>query len=198
MRIPDLGIVKNIAVGIFVAVTAAGSMAGYVKSGALEDFELIKGSPRAIEERKDSEGTEQTEAVPDERAGSSYAEVPQEGSADVSSNERSPAEGVDHSSGEVPPGAAGSSSDPSAPNDEGQVRSSEQIGTDSYAGLIDLNSADRSELETLKGIGPAKASAILEYRRMYGGFVCKEEIMEVKGIGQATYDKIKDKIYVKE
>ncbi|MBQ3578705.1 MAG: helix-hairpin-helix domain-containing protein [Firmicutes bacterium] len=160
MRIPDLGIVKNIAVGIFVAVTAAGSMAGYVKSGALEDFELIKGSPLAIEERQDSAGTEQTEAVPDERAGSS--------------------------------------SDPSAPNDEGQVRSSGQIGPDAYAGLIDLNSADRSELETLKGIGPAKASAILEYRRMYGGFVCKEEIMEVKGIGQATYDKIKDKIYVKE
>ena len=172
MRIPDLGIVKNIAVGIFVAVTAAGSMAGYVKSGALEDFELIKGSPRAFEERKDSEGTEQTEAPPDERA--------------------------DHPSEEVPPGAAGSSSDPPAPADEGPVRSSGPIDTDSYAGLIDLNSADRSELETLKGIGPAKASAILEYRRMYGGFVCKEEIMEVKGIGQATYDKIKDKIYVKE
>ncbi|MBQ6013577.1 MAG: helix-hairpin-helix domain-containing protein [Firmicutes bacterium] len=172
MRIPDLGIVKNIAVGMFVAVTAAGSMAGYVKSGALEDFELIKGSPLAIEERQDSEVKEQTEAVP--------------------------AEGADHSLEDAPPGAAGSSSDPSAPADEGPARSSGPIDPGAYAGLIDLNSADRSELETLKGIGPAKASAILEYRRMYGGFVCKEEIMEVKGIGQATYDKIKDKIYVKE
>ncbi|MBQ5436131.1 MAG: helix-hairpin-helix domain-containing protein, partial [Firmicutes bacterium] len=112
--------------------------------------------------------------------------------------EAAPVEGVDNYSGEAPLSAEGSSSDPSAHADEGPARSSGPIGTDSYAGLIDLNSADRSELETLKGIGPAKASAILEYRRMYGGFVCKEEIMEVKGIGQATYDKIKDKIYVKE
>lgn len=62
--------------------------------------------------------------------------------------------------------------------------------------LIDLNSATQEELETLPGIGPAKARAILEYRRQYGGFVSAEEIMEVRGIGQATYDKIKDRITV--
>ncbi|MBQ1524423.1 MAG: hypothetical protein IIZ55_04730, partial [Firmicutes bacterium] len=76
MRIPDLGIVKNIAVGIFVAVTAAGSMAGYVKSGALEDFELIKGSPRAFEERQDSEVKEQTEAAPVEGVDNYSGEAP--------------------------------------------------------------------------------------------------------------------------
>ena len=61
-------------------------------------------------------------------------------------------------------------------------------------GLIDLNSAGVEELISLPGIGEVKARAIIAYRDAYGGFVAAEEIMEVKGIGQATYDKIKDRI----
>ena len=61
---------------------------------------------------------------------------------------------------------------------------------------IDLNSATEEQLCTLKGIGPAKAGAILDYRENYGGFVCVEEIMEVKGIGPGTFEKIRDFIYV--
>ena len=61
-------------------------------------------------------------------------------------------------------------------------------------GLININTASQSELETLPGIGPVKAKAIIEYRRSYKGFVAKEEIMEVRGIGPATYEKIKDRI----
>ena len=53
------------------------------------------------------------------------------------------------------------------------------------------------ELESLPGIGPVKARAILEYRSVYGRFVTSEEIMEVRGIGQATYEKIKDRITVR-
>lgn len=63
-------------------------------------------------------------------------------------------------------------------------------------GRIDLNTASAEELETLKGIGPTKASAIIEYRERYGGFTCIEEITEVKGIGEKTFEKIKDRIYV--
>ena len=74
-----------------------------------------------------------------------------------------------------------------AENDESTDRS----------GLIDLNSATQEELESLPGIGPVKAKAILEYRIVYGRFVTSEEIMEVHGIGQATYDKIKDRITVR-
>ena len=62
--------------------------------------------------------------------------------------------------------------------------------------LININTADRAELESLPGIGPVKAKAIMEYRSRYKGFVAKEEIMEVKGIGPATYEKIKDKITI--
>ncbi len=63
---------------------------------------------------------------------------------------------------------------------------------------IDLNAATLDELCTLKGIGPAKAQAILDYRDAYGGFVCVEEIMEVKGIGESTFAKIKDYLYIPE
>ena len=63
-------------------------------------------------------------------------------------------------------------------------------------GRIDLNAATLDELCGLNGIGPVKAQAILDYRDNYGGFVCVEEIMEVKGIGESTYNKIKDYLYV--
>ncbi len=63
-----------------------------------------------------------------------------------------------------------------------------------YPGLININTAGQTELESLPGIGPVKAKAIIEYRKAYKGFVAPEEIMEVRGIGKATYQKIKDLI----
>ena len=65
-------------------------------------------------------------------------------------------------------------------------------------GKIDLNSASSSELEELNGIGPAKAQAIIDYRDKYGCFMYVEELLQVKGIGQATYDKIKDFVYAEK
>ena len=62
--------------------------------------------------------------------------------------------------------------------------------------LIDLNSASSEELQKLSGIGPAKAQLIIEYREFTGGFVCTEEIMEVRGIGPGIFERIKDNIYV--
>ena len=49
---------------------------------------------------------------------------------------------------------------------------------------------------TLPGIGEAKAEAILAYREEYGGFSSIEEIMNVSGIKESTFSKIKDKISV--
>lgn len=67
-----------------------------------------------------------------------------------------------------------------------------------HSGLIDINSAGPEELQTLKGIGPAKAKAIIDYRKRYGGFTCIEEITEVKGIGEKTFEKLKDMICVSD
>jgi competence protein ComEA len=60
----------------------------------------------------------------------------------------------------------------------------------SAPGLIDLNEASQSQLETLPGIGPSKAKAILSYREKLGGFRSLDQLLEVKGIGQKVYERI--------
>jgi len=63
-------------------------------------------------------------------------------------------------------------------------------------GLININNATMSELETLKGIGPSTASAIIEYRENIKEFEKIEDIMNVSGIGEATFNSIKNDITV--
>lgn len=62
--------------------------------------------------------------------------------------------------------------------------------------LIDINNASIEELMTLPGIGEMKAAAIIEYRERIGAFERIEDIMNISGIKQAAFDKIKDKIKV--
>ena len=64
-------------------------------------------------------------------------------------------------------------------------------------GKINLNSATESELQTLPGIGPSKASAILEYRETNGSFKTIEDLMEISGIGDKTFEKLKEHITVR-
>jgi competence protein ComEA len=70
--------------------------------------------------------------------------------------------------------------------------------TESPSYLIDINYATAEELETLPGIGPTLALRIVQYREEHGPFQTIEDIMNVSGIGQATFEKIKDYIYVSE
>lgn len=65
-------------------------------------------------------------------------------------------------------------------------------------GGIDLNTASPEELETLPGIGPVKARAIVDYRAQAGGFGSVPQLMEVTGIGPATYESIRDLVYVEQ
>lgn len=60
--------------------------------------------------------------------------------------------------------------------------------------LINLNSADSSQLEVLPGIGPALAQRILDFRNNNGLFRSIEEIMNVTGIGEKRFDSIKEYI----
>lgn len=62
------------------------------------------------------------------------------------------------------------------------------------SGRIDLNSATAEELCLLPGIGPVRAEAIVAYREENGPFRQTADIMNVRGIGQATFDKLKDYI----
>lgn len=63
-------------------------------------------------------------------------------------------------------------------------------------GLININTASQAELETLPRIGPAIAQRIIEYRTANGPFSSIEQIMNVRGIGPATFAQIKDFITV--
>jgi len=62
---------------------------------------------------------------------------------------------------------------------------------------IDINKASVQELDTLPGIGPAKAQKIVDYREQNGSFKSIEDIQEVSGIGPATFENIKDLITVR-
>ncbi|MBO5096660.1 MAG: helix-hairpin-helix domain-containing protein [Bacilli bacterium] len=61
---------------------------------------------------------------------------------------------------------------------------------------ISLNKSTLKELMTLSGIGESKAKAIIEYREKNNGFKSIEEIKNVSGIGNSTYEKIKDNITI--
>ncbi len=62
---------------------------------------------------------------------------------------------------------------------------------------ININTADEVELMMLKGIGEAKAKAIIEYREAQS-FETIEDLMKVSGIGEKTFENIKDRITVGE
>ena len=61
---------------------------------------------------------------------------------------------------------------------------------------VNINTADKSLLMTLPGIGEGKASDIIEYRESHGGFTDVKDITNVSGIGESTFAKLKDKITV--
>jgi comEA protein len=61
---------------------------------------------------------------------------------------------------------------------------------------INLNSATSEQLQAIPGIGPATAKAILEYRTKVGKFNKIDEIINVKGIGEKKFQKIKDRLTV--
>lgn len=60
------------------------------------------------------------------------------------------------------------------------------------AAKINLNSATAEQLTTIPGIGPATAKLIIEHRTKVGKFNRVEELMNVKGIGEKKFEKIKD------
>ncbi len=63
--------------------------------------------------------------------------------------------------------------------------------TSAVEAQVNLNTATLTQLETLPGVGPAMAQRIVEYRQKNGGFKKIEELMNVRGIGEASFLKLK-------
>jgi competence protein ComEA len=76
------------------------------------------------------------------------------------------------------------------------ARSKPQVAT--AAAPVNLNTASVSEIATLPGVGPKAAQRIVEYRQKNGGFKKIEELMNVKGIGEKSFLKLKPLITVAE
>lgn len=81
--------------------------------------------------------------------------------------------------GEVPPGPAPSTG-----------------GSEEAAGPVDLNTADAELLDTLPGVGPATAAAIVDHRERHGPFTTVEGLLEVRGIGEAKLEALRDLVRV--
>ena len=72
-----------------------------------------------------------------------------------------------------------------------------EISIDSKSdGKININRATKEELMTLPGVGESRADSIIKYREQQGAFQSIEDIMQVSGIKEALFEKIKDLITV--
>ncbi len=72
-----------------------------------------------------------------------------------------------------------------------------EVNIEKTDGKVNLNTAKREELiEGIPGVGKKLAGRIVAYRETYGGFKSTEEIMNIKGIGEKLFEKVKDYISV--
>ena len=72
-----------------------------------------------------------------------------------------------------------------------------QSTADKNDGRVNLNTADVNELMTLPGIGQSKAATIIAYREEHGPFQRVEDLLNVSGIGQKTFEKLQPSLIVK-
>ena len=86
----------------------------------------------------------------------------------------------------------------SAPDEpEEAVQTVMEEPSDAADDRLDLNTATAAELQELPGIGKVIAQRIIDYRDLCGHLLDPEQLMEVDGIGEAKYEKIRDLVTVR-
>ncbi|MDH4359033.1 MAG: helix-hairpin-helix domain-containing protein [Candidatus Berkelbacteria bacterium] len=78
----------------------------------------------------------------------------------------------------------------------GKVAGASTSNSSANQSKININTASLSQLDSLPGIGPTYAQRIIDYREANGGFQSIEEIKNIKGIGDKTFEKFKDQITI--
>ncbi|RAP25229.1 hypothetical protein C2W59_00191 [Bacillus pumilus] len=81
-------------------------------------------------------------------------------------------------------------------------REAQTAGVDAPSGNeksqgVNVNQADAAELQTINGIGPAKAEAIITYREEHGEFQQIEDLRNISGFGEKTIERLKNELTVK-
>ncbi|MDR2259842.1 MAG: ComEA family DNA-binding protein [Azoarcus sp.] len=61
---------------------------------------------------------------------------------------------------------------------------------------VNINTADATALQQINGIGPAKASAIIEYRAANGPFVSVDDLVKVPGIGEKSLERLRPQVTI--
>ncbi len=104
---------------------------------------------------------------------------------------------IPYKSGQAPVEEATSLELPGSPGtDDFSSATAEPSNSNTNTELININTAALEDLDSLPGIGPTIAQRIIDYRTENGPFSTIEEIMDVSGVGPATFDEIKDLITV--
>lgn len=98
--------------------------------------------------------------------------------------------------GEEPLPSPSSPPSPEAGGADGEQSGGEAAADGAGGGPIDLNTASAAELEELPGVGPAIAQRIIEHRERNGPFAAVDGLLEVSGIGPATFEKLRDRATV--
>ena len=70
------------------------------------------------------------------------------------------------------------------------------LGANVQTDLINLNTATETQLQSITGVGPVTAQRIIAYRGVIGRFTSVEQLLEIKGIGPKTLDKIREEVTV--
>lgn len=83
-----------------------------------------------------------------------------------------------------------------APSSASPLQEKSQDAKAAPALVVNLNTAPAEQLERLPGVGPSTAARIIEYRQKNGGFKKIEELMNVRGIGEKAFLKMKSHLTV--